>query len=179
MDSAETAPRVSNRSCNRITRSILSSYSPVSLPSRNVLIFLPYFIREHFHRSGRIQPVRKSEIRKKIGSANNLLRASSFDNNLLFFLSFFLLFHPLLFSTSFLNRTSQWRSPALVTIKFHVFPFMKFLLSCRATLHDSPVCRLYYVFVLLYRPVPIYTKQYFSSSFFSPGNTIETIRATC
>lgn len=96
-----------------------------------------------------------------------------------FILSFFLLFHPLLFSTSFLNRTSQWRSPALVTIKFHVFPFMKFLLSCRATLHDSPVCRLYYVFVLLYRPVPIYTKQYFSSSFFSPGNTIETIRATC
>lgn len=81
------------------------------------------------------------------------------DRRRIRFCSYSFLFH-LVFSISFLNRIQTAESSGWLQSNFMFFLLWNFY-SCRVTLHYSPACGLYYVFVLLQRPVSIYTKRIF------------------
>ena len=131
-----------NRSCSRITRSILSSYSPVSLPSR----------RPDLHSSHtRIWNVLSKWLLRQ--DVRNFLD-TTFSYNLHFpSLRFF--FHRLsFFSTStffffFFNQIPCAGKDRSSFNRISYLSIMKFSFVSRATLYDSQVRRLYYVFVLL------------------------------
>lgn len=166
---------VSNRSCNRITRSILSSYPPrffALATFSSSFLLRTFYSLEHFYRSGRIQPLKFA----KRSDRRRILDASSFNNNLLFFL--LSSFYSISFFFHFKSDPSRVRR--LVTIKFHVFPFMKFLLVSR---HRYTIVQpVDFITCLHYCSVRfLFTQSVFFELFLlaSSGNTIETIRATC
>lgn len=137
---------VSNHSCNRITRSILSSYPP------------RFFALATFWSSFLLQALLSGTFLSKWPDPTPKFTKRS-DRRRIRFCSYSFLFH-LVFSTSFLNRIQTAESSGWLQSNFMFFLLWNFY-SCRVTLHYSPACGLYYVFVLLQRPVSIYTKRIF------------------
>lgn len=134
-----------NRSCSRITRSILSSYSPVSLPSR----------RPDLHSSHtRIWNVLSKWLLRQ--DVRNFLD-TTFSYNLHFPSLRFFFDRLSSFSTSifsfffffFLNQIPCAGKDRSSFNRTSYLSIMKFSFVSRATLYDSQVRRLYYVFVLL------------------------------